>query len=139
MRVRLYRPIHQRRARCLLGIALLLPAAGFMQAAGLNSVTIFASAILVLGFATVVIMALRPVATLLRSGMIITGSLGQSATIIAWDEIVRIEPTGDVVSITTRRKMVFQIQIDLRAVGFLSRMVGRTLSVRGTGPRARPL
>jgi hypothetical protein len=130
MRVRLYRPIQQRRARCLLGIALLLPAAGFIQAAGLNPVTGFASAVLLLGFIAVVIMALRPVIVVLRSGILIFGSFGQPTASVAWGEIVRVESTDGVVSLTTSGKALYQIQVDTRTAGFLSRMIEQSISSR---------
>ena len=131
MRVRLYRPTYQRRARCLLAIALLLPGAGFVQAGGLNPVSIGASGVLVAAAILVVIMALRPVAVVLRSGILIMGSPSQPATSIGWGEIVRIESEAGVTGVTTRGKMLYQLALDARGERFVSRMVEHTLSARG--------
>ena len=128
MRVRLHRPVHQRRARCLLGIALLLPGAGFLQAAGLNPITIGASGVLVLIAAGVIHDALRPVAIVIRSGILLAGTFGHRASSVSWSEIVRVESAGVVVSLTTTGRMLYQIQVDPRAARFLSRMVERALS-----------
>jgi len=128
MRVRLYRPISQRRARSLLGIALLVPGAGFLQATGANPVTLVAAAALLLAATGVVFTALRPVATVLRSGIIIAGVFGSSASMISWSEIVRIESTDGLVSLTTAGRTLYQIQIDSRTARFLSRMAERVLS-----------
>jgi len=128
MRVRLYRPISQRRARSLLGIALLIPGAGFLQATGANPVTLVAAAALLLIATGVVYTALRPVAIVLRSGIIITGVFGSSASMISWSEIVRIESIDGSVSLTTAGRTLYQIQIDSRAARFLSRMAERVLS-----------
>ena len=96
--------------------------------------TIFASGALLCASIVVVTMALRPVATVLRSGIVLAGVFGQLATSLAWDEIVRIESADDVVSITTRQKRLYQLQVDLRTAAFLSRMMERRISLRGTRP-----
>ena len=124
--------VPQRRARSLLAIALLLPGAGFLQAAGANPVTLVASAALLLTATGVVLTALRPVAIVLRSGIIIAGVFGSSASMISWSEIVRIESLDGSVSLTTVGRALYQIQMDSRAARFLSRMAERVLS---TGER----
>ena len=132
MRVRLYRPAFQRRARCLLAVALLLPAAGFFQAAGVNPITIGASVVLVLTAVGFVYDSLRPVAIVIRSGILIAGTLGHGVSSVSWSEIVRVESTGGVVSLTTSGRSLYQIQVDTRAARFLSRMVEHALSSGGS-------
>lgn len=128
MRVRLYRPAFQRRARCLLAIALLLPGAGFFQAAGVNPITIGASVVLVLAAAGIVYDSLRPVAIVIRAGILIAGTLGHRVFSVSWSEIVRVETADGVASLTTTGQILYQIQIDPRAARFLSRMVEHTLA-----------
>lgn len=128
MRVRLYRPALQRRARSLLAVAVLLPGAGFLRAAGVNPITVVASAALVLTAAGLVYDALRPIAIVIRSGVLIPGALGHEAASVSWGEIVRVESTGGVVSLTTNGRSLYQIQVDTRAAQFLSRMVEHALS-----------
>ena len=127
MRVRLYRPAFQRRARCLLAIALLLPGAGFFQAAGVNPITIGASILLVLVAAGIVYDSLRPVAIIIRPGILIAGTLGHGVSSVSWSEIARVESTDGLVSLTTTGRILYQIQIDPRAARFLSRMVERAV------------
>lgn len=129
MRLPLFRPVSQKRARVLLGIALLLPAAGFLRAAGVNPITVTASAVLVVAAVAVTADALRAVAVILPSGLLIRGSLGRPGTAISWNEIVRVEePDLGVVSISTRGKAIYQIQLDTRAAGIMSRIVERRIS-----------
>jgi len=130
VRVRLYRPVHQRRARLLLAIALLLPAGGFLDAAGINPVTVLASGALVVGSLFIAIAALRPVAVVLRTGIIIAGTIGSPSTGLSWKEIVRVEQIDDVVSVETVGNSIYQIQLDRRAARFLSRMIAHALTVR---------
>lgn len=127
MRVRLYRPVYQRRARCLLAVALLLPGAGFLSAAGLNPVSVTATATLLLAALVIVWDALRAVAVVIRSGVLIPGTLGHRAHAVGWDEIVRVDADGQVVSIATRGELLYQLQLDARAARLLSRMIERRL------------
>ncbi|MEE8441959.1 MAG: hypothetical protein V3S41_09570 [Spirochaetia bacterium] len=136
-RVRLYRPAIRRRARCLLAVALLLPGAGFLQAGGVNSITIVASGALLLAAAGVVYDALRPVVIVIRAGIMIAGAFGYGAAGISWNQIVRVELTGGVVSLTTTGRMLYQIEVDLRAARFLSRMAEYVLSSGRGGPTER--
>lgn len=129
MRLRLFRPLYQRRARVLLATALLLPAAGFFRAAGINPITIAASAMLLVAAAFVTADALRVVAVIVPSGLLVRGSLGRPETAISWNEIVRVEePDVGVVSISTRGKAMYQLQLDARAAGVMSRIVERRIS-----------
>ena len=127
MRVRIYRPRHQRNARVLLAIALLLPAGGILQAAGVNPVSAAASVLCAFAAAFILYDSLRPVLTVLRSGLLISGALGQRATSISWNEITRVEESPGAVSISTRGAAIFQLHVDSRAARFLCRMVERQL------------
>jgi hypothetical protein len=125
VRIRLYRPVAARRARSLLALALLLPAAGFLSAAGPNPVTIATSA----AFAALAVVtfysALRPIAVVVRSGLLITGAFGQPNHALSWGEIVRVERDDDVVGIATSNEKLYQLQLDPRAALLLSRMIER--------------
>jgi hypothetical protein len=123
----MYRPRQQRRARTLLGIALLLPAAGFLNAAGPNPISLFATGLLFVAAVLVVYDALRPVAVVVRTGILVMGSLGHRAHALSWTEIVRVDFDGALVSITTMSEQLYQLQIDRRAARLLSRMVERRL------------
>ncbi len=128
MRVRMYRPRQQRRARTLLGIALLLPAAGFLNAAGPNPISLFATGLLVAAALLIVYDALRPVAVVVRTGILVAGSIGHRAHALSWSEIVRVDFDGAIVSIATINEQLYQLQIDARAAQLLSRMVERRLT-----------
>ena len=131
-RVRLFRPQYQRRARTL-------PAAGFFEAAGLNPVAVGASVVFALAAALTVFDAHRPVAVVLRSGLLIAGRLGQGYTSLSWTEITAIDSDHAMVSITTSGRQMYQLHIDSRAAGFIARMTRRMLFTKPGAPLRPPL
>ena len=130
MRVRLHRPSHQRRARALLGLAALLPAAGFFQAAGVNPVTIAAAVVLVIVCVATVYDAFRSVATVLREGLLLPGRVGHGRTSVAWSEITSVETSPGAISFTIGSRSVVQLHLVEREIALLERMVHRSLIKR---------
>ncbi|MFW5745049.1 MAG: hypothetical protein ACOC2D_17390 [Spirochaetota bacterium] len=127
MRIRLRRPRYQRNVRILLAFALIIPAAGVTQLSGTNPASLFLTVVLTLLAAWSVYDAYRWIAVVTRYGIGIAGVVGTGTTWLAWGEITRVEVEGMVVSLTTRGRAIYQIQIDPRAARFLARMVERQI------------
>lgn len=124
MRVRIYRPGYQKRARTLLAIALLLPPSGVIGAAGLNPISVTFLAICVAGAGFILGNTFRPVVTALRHGILIAGSAAVPEAAVAWVEITAVEVQDGVVSLTAGDTM-YQLQVDSRSAAFLGRMAER--------------
>ncbi len=137
MRVKLRRPQYQRNVRILLGAALLIPAAGFLPASlaqaavthGRPGAVVPGLAVGLFGILAVVCVydALRWVVIVTPRGIGIAGTLGTSATWLAWSEIVRVETHASVAVLTTRSREMYQLELTARTAGFLGRMVHRHL------------
>lgn len=127
MRIRLRRPRYQRNVRVLLAFALIIPAAGVTQISGTNPASLFLTILLTLLAAWSVYDAYRWIAVVTRYGIGIAGVVGLGTTWLSWGEITRVEIEGMVVSLTTRGRTVYQIQVDPRAARFLARMVERQI------------
>jgi hypothetical protein len=111
----------------LLAFALVIPAAGITSVAGANPVSWFATVVLV-GLAGISLYeAYRWVVVIVRHGIGIADMLGLGTTWLAWSEIVSVEIDGVVVSLATRGRQVYQVQLDQRAARLLARMVERNL------------
>lgn len=130
MRVRIRRLKYQRNARVLLSFALLIPAAGFLTAAGLNSVSMTGAATLVLLAAVSFYDAYRTAIVVNRYGIGIAGPLFSAMRWFAWSEILQVETDAPVVSLTMRSRELYQIHVDPRAARFISTMVSRTIMTR---------
>jgi hypothetical protein len=127
MRVRFRRTPSQQRARTLLAVALLLPAAGFLQAAGINPVSVAGVIVCAVASFAAALSAIRPILIVLRVGITIPGSLGRPATSLGWREVKSVETTGGLVSLTTTSRVMYQLQLGTRGAEFLNRMVARNL------------
>ena len=133
MRIRLRRPRYQRNVRILLAFALVIPAAGVTQVSGTNPASLFLTVVLAVLAAWSVYDGFRWIAVVTRYGIGIAGVVGMGTTWLAWGEITRVEVEGMVVSLTTRDRAIYQIQIEPRAARFLARMVER--QIVGRSPR----
>jgi hypothetical protein len=133
MRIRLRRPRYQRNVRILLAFALVIPAAGVTQVSGTNPASLFLTVVLTVLAAWSVYDGFRWIAVVTRYGIGIAGVVGMGTTWLAWGEITRVEVEGMVVSLTTRDRAIYQIQIEPRAARFLARMVER--QIVGRSPR----
>ena len=71
--------------------------------------------------------AWRHVVVVTRHGIGIAGRLGVRTTWLAWPEIVHIDVTDAVVSLTTRDRAIHQLQLDRRVAQFIGRMVERQI------------
>jgi hypothetical protein len=127
MRIRLRRPRYQRSVRILLAFALVIPAASVTQVAGPNPVSLLLSLVLVALAGLSVYDAFRRIVVVTRYGIGIAGVITAATTWLAWGEIVRVDTEGPVVSLTTRDRAVYQVQIDSRAAALLTRMVERRM------------
>jgi len=133
MRIPLRRPRYQRNARILLSFALLIPAAGIIQAAGPNEISVGVAVVLVLLAMVTFYDAVRRVAVITRQGIGIAGTLGSGTAWLAWQEILRIQVTDSVVSLTTRGRAIYQLQLDPRVARLVGRMVERQITGRTRG------
>ena len=127
MVVRVRRTRSQQRARTLLSLSLLLPAAGFLQAAGINPISVGGAMIFVIASLVAAYAAFRPILVILRSGITIGGALGSSSVSLSWREIKHVELTPGAVSLTTTGLQMYQIQVNRRTGEFICRMVERAL------------
>ncbi|MFW5784119.1 MAG: hypothetical protein ACOCY8_06335, partial [Spirochaetota bacterium] len=84
MRIRLRRPRYQRNVRLLLAFALVIPAAGILQASGPNATSWFVTLILGAFAALAVYSAFRWVIVITRHGIGIAGTLGATTAWLAW-------------------------------------------------------
>jgi len=125
MRIRIRRPRYQRSVRILLAFALLIPAGGIIQAAGVNEVSTIVGLIFVALAGLSLYDALRHVAVITRHGIGIAGTLGARTAWLAWQEILQIDVEDGVVSLTTRGRAMYQLQLDQRAANVMGRMVER--------------
>lgn len=130
MRVRLRRPLRGRRARVLLAAALLIPAAGFFQAAGVNPLSITAALLLGAGALALLVDAVRPVLTVSRSGLVVRRLIGAGDQVLPWREITQLEVVDEVISVTTRDQSVYQIELTARTAAFVGRIHHRALAAR---------
>ncbi|HKJ85399.1 MAG TPA: hypothetical protein VKA06_04950 [Spirochaetia bacterium] len=131
MRIRIRRPRYQRNVRILLAFALLIPAGGIVQAAGANEVSIIVGLIFVALAGLSLYDAARHLAVITRHGIGIVGTLGSRTVWLAWGEILQIDVTDGVVSLTTRDRAIYQLQLDYRAASVMGRMVERQIVGRG--------
>jgi hypothetical protein len=146
--VRIRRPAHARRSRLLLAIAVLLPAAGFFQAAGVNPLTTTAAIVLVAAAALIVADACRAVLVMTRHGLIIRQLFGSGSRELLWADVDRAEVHGPVIELQSRRfesgrpratrhapaqaRSVFQLDLGKRAASAVARCHQRNL-ISGTG------
>lgn len=128
MTVRLYRPRSRRRARILLSVAVLLPAAGLFQVSGLNPLSVVTAAGCSVLCVWIAVDALLPSATISRHGILIRGGIGRGPDAVSWAEITNVEDDHGIVSLTSRSRVLYQIETDLRSAQFLSRMVLRSVT-----------
>jgi hypothetical protein len=111
----------------LLSFALVIPAAGIVQAAGLSPVALAAVAGLLAGGAYLVFDAYRWIFIIHRYGVGIRGVLGNRTVWISWQEIVELDTEDDILEITTREPAIYQVQTGRRPAELVSRMVERNL------------
>ena len=130
MRVRLYRPAQQRRARWLLAIAILLPAAGLFQASGINPLSVFFASLCIVASLWLAIDTARPTATVTRHGILIRGPLGRVPDAVSWSEVVRVEEEPGLIRIGTRGKVEYQVLANSRVARFISRRTEHSVTSR---------
>jgi len=123
MNVRLYRPRDQRRARVLLALAVLLPAAGILQVSGINPLSLSLAAISLIAAVWIAADTVRPTATATRYGILIRGPIGRPPDAVSWTEVVRVEELPGLVCLTTRGKVQHQIRTGTRTAEFIGRMI----------------
>jgi hypothetical protein len=127
MTVHVRRPRHQRHVRVLLGFALVIPAAGIVQAAGVSPLALAAVAVLLSAAVFSAYDAYRWVLVIHRYGVGVRQSVGIRVVWVTWRDIVEIDVVDDVLSLTTREPAVYQVQSGRRSAELVSRMVERAL------------
>jgi len=127
MRVKLFRPPYQRNVKLLLAFAILIPAAGFLEAAGSNPISVSAAGILALVAAAVAVDAVRFIVLVTRQGIAIRRTLGSGLVWLSWTEIVRVAAVDAVLVLETRGRVIYQLQMTPRSAAFVARMVCRQI------------
>lgn len=106
---------------------MLIPAAGFLQAAGVNTITLTAATTLAIAGLVIAVEALRSVMTVTRDGLIIRRRMGGGDVVLVWADIEKVKVESALLVVTTKSRSVYQLELTERAAALVGRSFQRSL------------